>query len=131
MLRLSNTTITKPHDAPGHSQGSAAPGPTPVFSRNPRAAEFIAWLASEDLRLPDEVDSPVEGTEPDLIYRLADGNAAVFVLTSDNMFGETKGRDDHARDDLRDLGWSVITIRPDADWSQVARRYPSVFGSRQ
>ena len=41
------------------------------------------------------------------------------------------GRDEDARDVLRDLGWSVITIEPGADWAAVAARYPSVFGPQE
>jgi hypothetical protein len=40
------------------------------------------------------------------------------------------GMDERARDDLRDLGWTVITIATDAQWPVIAARYPSVFGSR-
>jgi hypothetical protein len=59
-----------------------------------------------------------------MVYRLPDGNVAVFV-------GENDGREhDHAADVLRDLGWGVILIGNDADWDAVARRYPSVFGTR-
>ena len=39
----------------------------------------MAWLRARGLRLPDAVDGDAEGTRPDLIYRLPDGNAAVFV----------------------------------------------------
>ena len=35
-----------------------------------------------------------------------------------------------AHEVLRDLGWSVITIGPGADWAAVAARYPSVFGAQ-
>jgi ATP-dependent helicase YprA (DUF1998 family) len=99
-------------------------------SRSPRAAEFVAWLRSRDLRLPDDVDREAEGARPDLIYRLPDGNAAVFVKGADEDNDEQHGRDERAQDVLRDLGWSVITIGPGADWAAVAARYPSVFGSQ-
>jgi hypothetical protein len=125
MRKLSTCTVTKAGD-----QQDRRPGESVPVSANPRATEFIAWLASEELRLPDEIDTPAEGTEPDLIYHLADSSAAVFVLSGEGQFGKTARRDERAQDDLRDLGWGVVTIRPDADWQQVARRYPSVFGSR-
>jgi hypothetical protein len=90
----------------------------------------VAWLASRDLRLPDDVDSDAEGTHPDLIYRLPDGNAAVFVATTGESGNEPDGRDEQAHEVLRDLGWSVIIIGPAADWAAVANRYPSVFGTQ-
>jgi hypothetical protein len=100
---------------------SAEPG-------NLRAAEFVTWLRSRDLRLPDDVDRDIEGARPDLIYRLADGNAAVFVTSAGD--GEDTGRSDQAQEVLRDLGWGVIIIGPGSDWATVAARYPSVFGSQ-
>jgi len=70
MLRLTVATVNNP----------AAQRPEPSADPlNPRAAEFVAWLRSRDLRLPDTADSDAEGTRPDLIYYLPDGNAAVFV----------------------------------------------------
>jgi len=84
----------------------------------------VAWLGSRDLRLPDEVDREAEGTRPDLIYRLPDGNVAVFFAGTDGQY-----RDKNAEDDLRDIGWGVVIIKADADWEAVTARYPSVFGS--
>jgi hypothetical protein len=76
------------------------------------------------------VDRDVEGTRPDLIYHLPDGNAAVFVARADEDDNERAGRDEEARDVLRDLGWSVIIVGSGADWATMAARYPSVFGSQ-
>jgi superfamily II DNA/RNA helicase len=122
MLRLSNCTVTATASAQD-SGGQRQAG-------NARAAEFVAWLEKQDLRRPDETDIPVEGTRPDLIYRLPDSNVAIFVLNPGEGTDDDPGRDDQARDDLRDLGWSVITIGPDDDWPAIASKYPSVFGSR-
>ncbi|MHB1430534.1 MAG: DEAD/DEAH box helicase [Streptosporangiaceae bacterium] len=151
MLRLSNCAVTRSDStsplqqsqaAGAHETGNRAQQPGPDGSvgdsapgaRNPRAAAFIAWLAAQDLRLPDDVDTATEGARPDLVYRLADGNVAVFIQPVDaggTGNGEDgTGRDDRARDNLRDLGWAVITIDSDAEWPAVAARYPSVFGSR-
>jgi hypothetical protein len=119
MLRLASATVERETaEDPG---SSAQP-------ENSAAAEFVAWLAARGLRLPDDADREAEGTRPDLIYRLPDGNVAVFI-TGDGH--DPAGRDEDARDVLRDLGWSVITIRPGADWGAVAARYPSVFGSQE
>jgi hypothetical protein len=86
--------------------------------------------ASSELRLPDAVDGDAHGARPDLIYHLPDGNAAVVVQEPGAGESEGPGRDEEARDVLRDLGWSVITIGADADWATVTARYPSVFGSQ-
>ena len=89
----------------------------------------MAWLSARDLRLPDDVDRDAHGTRPDLIYNLPDGNAAIFVQDAGEE-REPDGRDERARDVLRDLGWSVITVAPGTDWAVIAARYPSVFGSQ-
>ena len=122
MLRLSTATVSSP--------ATRAGGPPAGEPRNPRAAEFAAWLRARDLRMPDEVDREVEGAWPDLIYRLPDGNAAVFVKGAEENNEEQAGRDERAQDVLRDLGWSVIIIGVDADWAAAANRYPSVFGTQ-
>jgi superfamily II DNA/RNA helicase len=119
MLRLASATVER--DTAEDPRSSPQP-------ENPLGAEFVAWLESRGLRLPDEVDREAEGTRPDLIYCLPDGNAAVFIIGDGR---DPAGRDEDARDVLRDLGWSVITIGPGADWAAVAARYPSVFGSQE
>ncbi len=119
MLRLTGATVDRP--------GTTDQGPS-AQAGNPRAAEFVAWLRSHDLRPPDEVDRETEGARPDMIYRLPDGNVAVFITETDDP--EVPGRDEDTQEALRDLGWSVITIGPGADWATVAARYPSVFGSQ-
>jgi hypothetical protein len=97
---------------------------------NPQAAAFLAWLRSRDYRLPDEVETEIAGAHPDLIYRLRDGNAAVFVAANsgqERADGEERG--ERAKDDLRDLGWSVITVGDEETWPTITNRYPSVFGT--
>ena len=76
------------------------------------------------------MDRDAEGTRPDLIYHLPDGNAAVFVAGTGEDETDRAGRDEEAQEVLRDLGWSVIIIGPGADWATIAARYPSVFGSQ-
>jgi superfamily II DNA/RNA helicase len=82
---------------------------------------FAAWLRERGYREPDGFGDEVAGVCPDLIFRDRDRGAAVFFDDAD--------RDAH--DVLRDEGWTVILIRPDADWQQVVGRYPSVFGGRE
>jgi ATP-dependent helicase YprA (DUF1998 family) len=115
-LLLSAAAVEHPDGKGGEPTGQATA---------PRAAEFVAWLRSRGLRLPDEVGQQAHGARPDLIYRLPDGNAAIFIEDTQGA-----GRDEQAQEDLRDLGWSVIIIGPGADWSATAARYPSVFGAQ-
>ena len=98
--------------------------------RNLLAAAFLAWLRAHDRHLPDEVDTDIAGAHPDLVYRLRDGNAAIFV-TGDSIQeagNGSDGRGEGAQDDLRDLGWSVINVGGEEIWETVTARYPSVFG---
>jgi hypothetical protein len=89
--------------------------------------EFLDWLRIHEYRLPDVVDTPVSEVDarPDLIYRLQDGDVAVFLS---HDAGPRPGRDDRAVEDLRDLGWSVIRMNADEEWAAAVARYPSVFG---
>lgn len=88
---------------------------------------FVAWLRTHDYRLPTEIDAELSefGARPDLVYRLRDGNVAIFL-------GQDRGpgRDEDAFEALKDDGWLVVHIRDDDDWPTIIGRYPSVFGER-
>jgi hypothetical protein len=118
------------------ASAETTPGPTVPTAdlaepANPQAAAFLAWLRSHDYRLPDEVDTAIAGAHPDLVYRLRDGSAAVFVTVgSGQEHGDrAEERNESAKDGLRDLGWSVITVGDEETWTAATARYPSVFGT--
>ena len=123
MLRLATATTERPgqEDNPDYPERTV---PTPRPSPDSPAGAFAQWLHVQGFRLPDVIDeeAETEGTRPDLVYRLPDGNVGVFITHPD---------DEDAQEVLRDAGWGVIIIGPDVDWSAVAARYPSVFGTRQ
>jgi hypothetical protein len=127
MLHLISATVTKP-EAQGQEPGIPERADLTHPARSSSAESdgtpedrFVAWLGTRGLRQPDAMGEEVFGVCPDLIYRLKDNDVAIFFDDED--------RDSH--EVLRDEGWSVIRIGPEADWQQVARRYPSVFGSQQ
>jgi hypothetical protein len=121
MLQLAAANVTS---------AAATTAPSSAQPRNPRAAQFVAWLQSRDLRLPDDVDTEAHGTCPDLIYRLPDGNVAVFFTGPGGPDGTGSQYGDNAtEDDLRDIGWGVIIIGADTEWAAITARYLSVFGS--
>jgi hypothetical protein len=124
LLQLASASPQSRHELTEHA--SELPEPA-----NPQAEAFLAWLRSRDYRIPDEVDTEVAGARPDLIYRLRDGSVAVFVTAGSSQEGGTSdaGRDERTKDDLRDLGWSVITVGGDETWAAATARYPSVFGT--
>lgn len=102
----------------GRADDSPAPGSPPDSSEE----AFAAWLSEHGYRQPDGFGDEVAGVCPDLIYRFGpDGNAAVFFDDTD--------RDAH--DVLRDEGWTVIRIGPEADWQRIVDRWPSVFGGKE
>ena len=109
----------------GHAAASRRT--TGVISRsrqNPGAAEFVDWLAARGQRLPDEARRvEAEGTRPDFVYRLPDGNAAVFVDGPVHDAGRTRTRT-RREERLGDLGWSVIRVRHDDDWAAVGGPLP-------
>ena len=107
-----------------------APGSSLPEPGNPQAAAFLEWLRSRGHRLPDEIDTEVYGARPDFVYRLPDGNAAIFVSGSKDAKGGDNQRNGNewTQDDLRDLGWSVITVGDEETWAAVTARYPSIFG---
>ncbi|MBO0822250.1 MAG: DEAD/DEAH box helicase, partial [Actinobacteria bacterium] len=136
MLQLASASLGQPASAHGHPRQGGDQGDQgePPLPHNPAAAAFVDWLRSRDYRLPDEVDAEIAGARPDLVYRLRDGNAAVFV-TGDGGAGPGsagEGRGEEAQDDLRDLGWSVITVAGEGEdgWAAATARYPSIFGTR-
>lgn len=93
--------------------------------------EFVRWLSQRNYRLPDEAQRLVEdaGTRPDFVYRLASGNVAVFVDGPHHDAARNAEHDRDVNDRLYDIGWSVVRVAYDGEWSHLAQRYPSVFGA--
>ena len=127
MLRLTSATVTKPEaqgQKPGNPEQASLTPPAQSASAESDGTpedQFVAWLGARSLRQPDAIGAEVFGVCPDLIYRLKDNAVAVFF--------DDKDRDSH--EVLRDQGWSVIRIGPDADWQEVVGKYPSVFGGQE
>lgn len=92
--------------------------------------EFVEWLRERNHRLPDDAQVLVDDaqTRVDFVYRLGGGNVAVFVDGPHHDAQRNAQRDRDAEERLYDLGWSVVRVAYDADWSHVVERYPSVFG---
>jgi superfamily II DNA/RNA helicase len=122
MLKLAAAEVEQApvrQEKPAHPEG--VPPTLPPQPGSPPEERFAAWLHERGYRPPDGFGDEVAGVCPDLIYRTGRRGAAVFFDDAD--------RDAH--EVLRDAGWTVILIGPDADWQQVADRYPSVFGGRE
>ncbi|NQW71112.1 MAG: DUF1998 domain-containing protein, partial [Actinobacteria bacterium] len=93
--------------------------------------EFVSWLDEKGHRLPDDAQITVEGARarPDLVYEAVDTRVAVFVDGPHHDAAHQQDRDAAARDRLEDLGWLVIRVRYDDDWTALVAQYPSVFGA--
>jgi superfamily II DNA/RNA helicase len=119
MLKLAAAEVEQASVRYDHSDHSERVPPTlPPQPDSPVEERFAAWLSEHGYRQPDGFGDEVAGVCPDLIYRTGRRGAAVFFDEAD--------RDAH--EVLRDAGWTVILVRPDADWQRVVDRYRSVFG---
>ncbi|MCE7009972.1 DEAD/DEAH box helicase [Kibdelosporangium philippinense] len=106
---------TSPRDQPAPAQ--------PMLDEVPARAEaFIKWLRERNLRQPNGAPSDLPALEapPDLVYRLENGKAVVY-LSDDG--------DPREDERLRDDGWLVIRVGRPEDWEQTVARFPTVFGS--
>ncbi|GGK81724.1 RNA helicase [Sphaerisporangium melleum] len=88
---------------------------------------FVCWLEEWEYRAPDTLNAEVNGARPEMVYNTPTGPVAVFVDGHGNAAGP--GRDEDAEDELRDLGWSVVRVPYGGDFSQIVKKYPSVFGT--
>ena len=93
--------------------------------------EFVDWLYSQGLRLPDDAQVLVDeaGAKPDFVYRTASTKVAVFVDGPVHDNDGQAAKDLAAAERLEDRGWDVLRFGYDrGTWAAVARSRPSVFG---
>ncbi|MFF3755039.1 DEAD/DEAH box helicase [Streptomyces sp. NPDC002018] len=91
---------------------------------------FVAYLRTHGHRLPDhqQVRLSAALSKPDFVYDTSFGPVAVFVDGPHHDHAETTLRDEEAAERLKEIGWEVVRIRYDDDWSKAVADYPSVFG---
>jgi very-short-patch-repair endonuclease len=91
---------------------------------------FVAFLAHNGLRLPSKQQFFVSSalSRPDFVYETKMGPIAVFIDGPHHDDEVQAQRDEDAQERLYDDGWEVIRFRHDDDWSEIVRRYASVFG---
>ncbi|MFM9493382.1 DEAD/DEAH box helicase [Streptomyces galilaeus] len=92
---------------------------------------FVSFLRTKGLRLPDEQQFFVSSalSRPDFVYRTKVGPVAVFIDGPHHDDEVQAARDEDAQERLYDDGWEVIRFRHDEDWTEITRRYGSVFGA--
>ncbi|NSW77713.1 MAG: DEAD/DEAH box helicase [Chthonomonadetes bacterium] len=89
--------------------------------------QFLDALYQGGYRLPDDAQKRISEVDcvADFFY---DPNVCVFCDGSVHDEPATAERDKQVRDQLRQLGYRVITIRYDQDLHEQIARYPEVFG---
>ncbi|GAA0276384.1 DEAD/DEAH box helicase [Cryptosporangium japonicum] len=93
--------------------------------------KFVDWLSANGHHLPDDAQITVTDARarPDFVYRLPGGSVAVFIDGPHHDDADQAQRDAEAGERLEDLGWNVIRLRYDDDWTDIAQRYTWVFGA--
>jgi very-short-patch-repair endonuclease len=90
--------------------------------------DFLAWLESAGLRLPDQAQTLVDGlaARPDFTY--LEAQACVYVDGAPHHFPERRRRDAATDTALGNLGWTVIRVEGPETWQEAAARFAWVFG---
>ncbi|ABL79358.1 MULTISPECIES: DEAD/DEAH box helicase [unclassified Nocardioides] len=92
--------------------------------------KFVDWLSDTGRRLPDDAQRTIEAAQarPDFVYDLPGNPVAVFVDGPHHDDAVRQQRDEQAAERLENLGWTVVRIRHDDDWTTTADRYQWLFG---
>jgi very-short-patch-repair endonuclease len=90
------------------------------------------WLDRVDelmLRPPSDAQYSIQGyfTQPDFYYR--EHNAAIYIDGPPHDEPETMREDDGTTQALMEMGYIVIRFHHRADWIQIFRRHPDIFGT--
>ena len=65
---------------------------------------------------------------PDLIYDLPGNPVAVFVDGPHHDNDQQRHRDERAAEQLENLGWTVVRVRHDDDWTASVEAHQWLFG---
>lgn len=90
---------------------------------------WLAFLQDRRRRLPDKAQPYIEScaTRPDFSY---DGGApaAIYIDGPPHDYPDRQRRDAEQEECLLNASYIVIRFHHEADWDEVIRRYPSIFG---
>jgi ATP-dependent helicase YprA (DUF1998 family)/very-short-patch-repair endonuclease len=91
--------------------------------------KFLQLLADQQRRIPSDSQQLIDDAHcrPDFLYESE--FAAVFVDGPHHDDPDQRRQDQEADSRLGDLGWTVIRLRYDDDWSSALDRYAWVFGA--
>lgn len=90
--------------------------------------EWLGFLEERGFRLPSQAQKLMEncGTRPDFLYETA--HTAIYVDGYHHLDPQRQLRDQNQQNCLEDMGFSVIRFGLLAQWDEVIKQYPSVFG---
>ncbi|MFE1995252.1 DEAD/DEAH box helicase [Streptomyces parvulus] len=117
------------HSTPGRTRDEQA-GSLKEGADSRLEKRFVDYLESHGHRLPDHQQIKVSAalSKPDFVYDTGYGPVAVFVDGPHHDHSDIALRDEEAAERLKEIGWDVVRIRYDDDWSQKVAEYPQVFG---
>ena len=95
--------------------------------------EWLDLLEQLNCNLPTHAQKLIEAchTRPDFCYLEAGIKVAVYVDGPHHEFPERRERDKTATEALEDMGYVVIRFAAKADWADILRRHPHIFGGRR
>ena len=90
------------------------------------------WLDLVDkfiLRPPSDAQFLIEAcsTKPDFYYR--EHNAAIYIDGPPHDEPDQIRKDEGITEALMEMGYIVIRFRHKADWNEIVRRHPDIFGA--
>jgi ATP-dependent helicase YprA (DUF1998 family)/very-short-patch-repair endonuclease len=93
--------------------------------------EWLDFMEQRNLTLPSHAQKLVEScnTRPDFLYEK--DSVAIYVDGSHHLLEERQKRDAMQTECMEDLGFSVVRFGIFADWEQIIKNYPHVFGVKQ
>jgi very-short-patch-repair endonuclease len=91
---------------------------------------WLRFLESRTLRLPSKAQVLIEvcQSRPDFLYE--SHQAAVYIDGPPHEYPERQARDQAQSDAMEDLGYTVIRITHEEDWTAKVKQYPHIFGDR-
>jgi len=89
---------------------------------------WLDFLEEHELALPSHAQRRIDAcnTRPDFFYE--DTHVAIYVDGPHHEYPQRAARDREQTASMEYVGYSVIRFPKDADWMQIVRAHPSVFG---
>ena len=92
--------------------------------------EWIELIFRHKLKLPTDAQKVIEkcSAKPDFSYLTNDLAAAIYVDEPPHDFPDRQVRDKVSEDCLSNYGYKVIRFNYKDDWTNILKKFPSIFG---